>query len=328
MSVFKNKLYHLITGQLPEYIVAEYPIFVDFLTAYYAFLDAESDGGDIPLPGVHHILLNTGTWQEIDLTLDLFVPEFRKQFAYDIPETALIESRRLIKYIHDYYEAKGSENAVHLFFRFMYDEEATVVYPGDYVLRASDGRWSQKHIIKVDVTGYLDKDLHELQGKTVSLKYHEDFSGAGIKERILSPIACFNVVKDHEPNIYQLEVDIDAAYEFPLTIAPDPDIESMGTYDTHVYLQYQEEVWGVLTKQLVGIDSIDIPGSAFRIDDAYEIGESGIEGKYFASDYVVHGPGWPQSAYVIEVYSNHAIIRIKDVTKVVEAGIRGKIQYI
>ena len=166
---FKNKLYHLITGQLPEYIVDEYPIFVDFLTAYYAFLDAEPEARGTTLPGPHNILLNTATWQDIDLTLDLFIPEFRKQYAHEIPESALIDSRRIIKYINDYYESKGSENAAELFFRFMYNETATVVYPGDYVLRGSDGRWSRKRYIKIDATGYQDNDMYALAGQQIQL---------------------------------------------------------------------------------------------------------------------------------------------------------------
>jgi hypothetical protein len=329
MTVFKNKLHHLITGQLPEYIVEEYPIFVDFLTAYYSFMDADTDGGDPGLPGANNILLNTATWQDVDLTLDLFIPEFRKQFAYDIPEDALIDSRRIIKYIYDYYESKGSENAAELFFRFMYDETASVAYPGDYILRASDGRWYRKRYIKIDATGYQDKDIYALAGSVIQLRYNKDYgAGVGVKEIITGPISCYSVVEELEANIYQVEVDIAIGYEFPAVIAPPAGVQTTQTFDTYVYVLFDGVEWGTLTKQLISVKSIDIPGKNFRIDDAYEIGESGIEGKYFAgvslAAYVVIPPVLSDS-YVLETYSNHAIIRVKDVTKVVEGGVRGQI---
>ena len=136
MSDFKRKLNYLIQEQVPDYIVSNYPKFVVFLEKYYEFLDSDEQA--------NNLLLNSAVWSDIDNTLDEFIPYFKKQHAVDIPQSALLNSRRIIKYIHEYYEAKGSENAAELFFRFMYNDTATVVYPGDYILRASDGKWSRK----------------------------------------------------------------------------------------------------------------------------------------------------------------------------------------
>ena len=308
---FKNKLFYFISGQLPEYIVAEYPQFVQFLTSYYKFLETSDE--------VHDVLLNNASWKDIDNTLDMFLPEFKKQYASDIPDTALLNIRRLIKYISEYYEAKGSENATELFFRFMYNEKPSVVYPGDYILRASDGKWSRKKIIKIDTVAFSSQNIFELIGKQISFKYMEFIPGEGSVLRNIET-ACFNVVGQIEPNIYQLEVDINPGYAFPDIIAPVTNvdinnngvpetIESLGIYDTHVYLIFNNNIYGSISKQIVDVVSIDVGGSNFRVDDSYLIGESGIEQAYFAEVYVSDA-----TPYVLETFNNNAVIRIKDVT--------------
>lgn len=310
-TYFKNKLFYFISGQLPEYIVAEYPQFVQFLTSYYKFLETSEE--------VHDVLLNNASWKDIDNTLDMFLPEFKKQYASDIPDTALLNIRRLIKYISEYYEAKGSENAAELFFRFMYNEKSSVVYPGDYTLRASDGKWSRKKIIKIDTVAFSSENIFELTGKQISFKYMEFIPGEGSVLRNIQT-SCFNVVGQIEPNIYQLEVDINPGYVFPDVITPVtnvdinndgvPDtIESLGTYDTHVYLVFNNNIYGSISKQIVDVVSIDVGGSNFRVDDSYLIGESGIEQVYFAEVYVSDA-----TPYVFETFNNNAVIRIQEVT--------------
>jgi len=143
MANLKNKLQHLISGQIPEYLRTTYPVFASFIQEYYKFLDLNHEA--------NHILLNSEKWSDVDLTLDMFAEKMREQYAYDISPDAMIERRRLIKFINQYYESKGSENAAELFFRMMYNDNATITYPGDYTLKASDGVWTTKKTIKVDV---------------------------------------------------------------------------------------------------------------------------------------------------------------------------------
>ena len=311
MSDFKRKLNYLIQEQVPDYIVSNYPKFVTFLEKYYEFLDSDEQA--------NNLLLNSAVWSDIDNTLDDFIPYFKKQHALDIPESALLNSRRIIKYIHEYYEAKGSENAAELFFRFMYNDTATVVYPGDYILRASDGKWSRKKIIKIDTEAFQSQDIFELISKTIQFKYLEFISGEGSVLRSITT-SCFNVIRQIEPFIYQLEVDINPNYVFPSVITPLTNtdlfgngnlvtIESLGNYDTHVYLTYNNNIYGCISKQIVGIQSIDVPGSNFRIDDSYTISETGIEQVYFAETYTADA-----QPYVFETFNNNAVIRVKNIT--------------
>lgn len=319
---FKNKLHIFISEQIPDFITAEYPQFVTFLEKYYEFLDTDNQ--------VHSLLLNSSTWNDIDETLDSFIQYYKAQYAPDISGEALLQNRRLIKYIFDYYEGKGSENSVELFFRFMYNEKATVSYPGDFILRASDGRWSRKRIVKIDNETPPDytptySDPFELQNKKIKFVYVETIPGQG---RTLKSVetSCFSVVRNINPTFYELEIDLNPNYVFPEIIsAPvnrdingdgiNETIPSLGNHDTHIYVVYNEKIYGTLTKQITKVLSINEPGENFRVDDAYKISETGVEGLYFAQDYAYDTTDGITSVELIDGgsgYSNTPTITITD----------------
>ncbi len=306
MSI-RKKLSHLVSGHLPTFVAVEYPQFVAFIEAYYRFLE-ETDN-------VHDVLLNNSEWKDIDETLDVFIPKFKSQYAYDFPSDTELSTRRLIKYISQYYEAKGSETATEMFFRIVLNSDVTVSYPGDNILRASDGKWTRKNYLKVDTTGFTAEDIFDVEGKEIDLAYYISLPGDD-EVRTIST-SCYHVIGLVEPNIYLLEVDLSETYVFPeyadlLNISGvdiDGDginetIASLGTYDTKIFLVYNETVYGRLTRQLTSVASIDAYGSMFEVPDAYMAEEStGVNGGvvrvnstqdfdaelYFLEDYVEAG---------------------------------------
>jgi len=202
MSI-RKKLSHLVSGHLPTFVAVEYPQFVAFIEAYYRFLE-ETDN-------VHDVLLNNSEWKDIDETLDVFIPKFKSQYAYDFPSDTELSTRRLIKYISQYYEAKGSETATEMFFRIVLNSDVTVSYPGDNILRASDGKWTRKNYLKVDTTGFTAEDIFDVEGKEIDLAYYISLPGDD-EVRTIST-SCYHVIGLVEPNIYLLEVDLSETYE-------------------------------------------------------------------------------------------------------------------
>lgn len=309
MSDFKNKIYYLVSGHIPSYIVSEYPQFVNFLEAYYKFLEIEGDYSDetnITYSNPNNLLLNLDSWIDIENTLDIFIKQIRKQQSFDIPETALLDSKRIIKYIHHYYEGKGSENSAELFFRFMFNEKVSVSYPGDYVLRASDGKWKRKTFLKLDTTNFTE-DPFDLKKKQIKLRFVDNVATIGKQLKTLN-VNCVDVIKKVGTSLYTLEVELDESYEFPDTIvAPGQVTETIGYlgsiaglapstysasgfdingdgntdtiqlldlyYDTFIYVVYNQKIYGALTKQLVSVETIDVDGSNFKLDDSYKIQE-------------------------------------------------------
>lgn len=309
MSDFKNKIYYLVSGHIPSYIVSEYPQFVNFLEAYYKFLEIEGDYSDetnITYSNPNNLLLNLDSWIDIENTLDIFIKQIRKQQSFDIPDNALLDAKRIIKYIHQYYEGKGSENSAELFFRFMFNEKVSVSYPGDYVLRASDGKWRRKTFLKLDTTNFTE-DPFDLKKKQIKLRFVDNVATVGKQLKTLN-VTCVDVIKKVGTTLFTLEVELDDSYEFPDTIvAPGQVTETIGYlgsiaglapstysasgfdingdgntdtiqlldlyYDTFIYVVYNQKIYGALTKQLVSVETIDVDGSNFKLDDSYKIQE-------------------------------------------------------
>lgn len=284
MSSLKNKLYYLIEGQIPEYLRNSYPKFVDFLVAYYQFLEENHE--------VNNILLNSKKNSDIDLTMDLFVEQYKKQYGYDFPDSSLIERRRLIKFLNQYYDVKGSENAAELFFRMMYNDDITIQYPGDYVLRPSDNVWRTKFTIKVD-TDYdqisasanalrpypISTDLFSLENNTITLRF-KILENGKLVDRSYT-FGCVNAARistniqyteDGRPiALYALELDI------PRTISTRTINALMmaRAYKNVVWVTAEDaagtqKTYGFLSQQLVDY-TINTGGEDFKLRDTFLI---------------------------------------------------------
>ena len=139
-EIFK-KISPLIEAQFPAFIREEGPKFVSFLKAYYEFLE---QSGNVVTTGRSLI-----EYQDIDRTIDSFLDYFRKEFMLNIPKDVLADQRLLTKHIRQFYRTRGSEFSYRFLFRALFNKEIDLYYPGDYILRASDGRWAKETLLRV-----------------------------------------------------------------------------------------------------------------------------------------------------------------------------------
>ena len=149
----------LIESQLPDFIVDEHPKFVDFVEAYYEYLESRDNSADYK---IHTLYEN----QDIDTTLDQFESFFYDEFLSNIPLNVIADKRQLLKNIRDYYRARGSEKSFKLFFRILFGEEATFYFPREDILRSSDGKWIQNQTLRVTSTTFGD-ELFDLRGQVI-----------------------------------------------------------------------------------------------------------------------------------------------------------------
>ena len=166
MSDFKNSLAYLIANQVPDYIRDEFPQFVLFLEKYYEFLDQDNQ--------VNNVLLNASSFSDINKTLDQFIPSFREQYLQMFPKDSLITDRRLIKFVREFYEAKGSEEALTFIFRAFFNEHVDIIYPSKFILKASDGIWVNKQKIRITTDELISLDPFDLKGKRASIYSYVD----------------------------------------------------------------------------------------------------------------------------------------------------------
>lgn len=152
-----------LNALIPDQIREDYPVFVDFIRAYYEFLEQPGN--------VNEVMGYGASIGDIDSTLDEFVSYFMSVYAQDIPESVAGDKRLLLKHVADLYKAKGSEKAFALFFRLFSDATATITYPKDYILKASDGNWSAAENRFRGSNGLIS-DYTRLQDNY----YYQDFS--------------------------------------------------------------------------------------------------------------------------------------------------------
>jgi hypothetical protein len=151
-SPVRTPIASVVKRQLPEFIREDYPTFVAFVEAYYEYL--QTQGVDL------------SKFRDIDQTLESFIEHFRKELAYNLP-IVVEDERFLLSHVKDQYLAKGSEASYKLLFKLLYGKNVELLYPGQQMLIASDGRWNQEISIFAQVD-YGDPD--EIIGKLVDIQ--------------------------------------------------------------------------------------------------------------------------------------------------------------
>ena len=145
MSEFKNSI--LVSQQVPEYIRDEYPLFVNFLEAYYEFLETKQGTQKNDLIQQAKKLRNIS---DVDDSIDDFSESFISNFATLLPQNEQIDKAFLIKNVLPLYLAKGSAKSFDLLFRILYGEEVVISLPKDSILRASAGEWTVENVLRID----------------------------------------------------------------------------------------------------------------------------------------------------------------------------------
>lgn len=152
-----KKISSQVESQFPGFIREEGPQFVAFLKAYFEYM--EQSGNSINAS--RSIRDNI----DIDRTVDSFVEYFRKEFMINIPKETLADKRLLTKHIRDFYRTRGSQESYRFLFRAIFNKEIDFYYPGDDILRASDGRWVQEIRLRVGAPSNINP--RSLEGKRI-----------------------------------------------------------------------------------------------------------------------------------------------------------------
>ena len=152
----KGKLSSIVSEQLPEFVKGDHPTFVAFLEAYYEWLESNGEALEVTR--------NAKLYNDIDTTVDSFVDFFKKNYLVDLPDNIINDKRTLLKHIKEFYQAKGTDKALILLFRMLFNEEVSVYYPKVDMLRVSAGQFTSDTILNIkQVTG----PAGEMVGKQV-----------------------------------------------------------------------------------------------------------------------------------------------------------------
>jgi len=238
--ITRPKVSSIVASQLPEFVREEYQTFVDFLKAYYEFLETTQKD---PI-----------TLRDIDTTLDAFITYFKSELAQKLPYST-VDERFLITRIKDLYLAKGSESSFRLLFRILFNKDITLQYPSTQMLRASDGKWNQDVSVFVKI---LIGNPQTIVGKMVD---------------VVTTTKIVRVLIDRRQYV-EVEVDrairiSDDVYEFIL------DRRFFGTISVGDTLRYLDSNNNILFNGLIlpttSTLMVEQAGTGFKVGDLYNI---------------------------------------------------------
>ncbi len=106
-------------------------------------------------------------FRDPDKAISNFLTKFRNEFLNTLPETldGNVDKRKLIKNIKSVYRAKGTARGHEVFFRFLFNLDSEIFYPREQMLRASDGQFDTKKILRAIATV---GDTSDLIGRTIT----------------------------------------------------------------------------------------------------------------------------------------------------------------
>jgi hypothetical protein len=134
----------------------------------------------------------------VDSTIFKFLDNFRDAFLDGMVDNlaAGVDKRKLTKNIRDLYISKGTRKGHELFFRLLFNDDAVISYPNEQMLRASDGTWTTKRIMRVTETA---GNADELIGQTIT----------GVTSGATAiPVSTIGI-REAFTDIVEVEIDID-----------------------------------------------------------------------------------------------------------------------
>ncbi len=125
-----------VKDQFPDFYASEGPRFIAFLEAYYEWVSNMTNPRSIY------------SLTDIDSTVDEFILHFKEKYLSGFSLTSTVDLKKIIKASSQLFATKGNEKSLKLFFQLLYGETVNVYYPGDDVIRVSDGQWIEPKYIE------------------------------------------------------------------------------------------------------------------------------------------------------------------------------------
>ena len=140
-----------------------------------------------------------------DKTIDDFLINFQKTYLETLPKSLAtgIDKRLLIQNAKSLYRAKGTKRSLETFFKLLFNEEATITFPKEQMLRASDGIWTVETILRCRLVNALDNPGY-LESQTIT----QSAAGAvGAASAIVEEVREFSI---NGETIVELKLDPDS----------------------------------------------------------------------------------------------------------------------
>ena len=156
MVNFTKDISQLIETQFPDIYREEGEVLIAFTKAYYEFLESDNRYASKISRQMFDI-------RDIDTSMDDFLKSFKETYLADFPFKFKTDTKFAIKNIVNYYRTKGSKESLSLLMKLLFEEEVSVYYPGEDVLKPSDSDWYKPSYLEVTVSSrnasFLNKEI-------------------------------------------------------------------------------------------------------------------------------------------------------------------------
>lgn len=146
----------LIDSFVPEHVRANYPQLVDFIRAYFSYLEESN------LSGYYQNTLPEQ--RDIRQQDEQFLRRIEKEIGLFVPRDYQANPKVFYDKISDLWRSKGSQESIETFFRIFLDDPVQIRLPWDQVLIPSDGRWIQEDKIRVSS---ISGDPNDFAGREI-----------------------------------------------------------------------------------------------------------------------------------------------------------------
>ena len=106
---------------------------IDLLEDYYTHINEDGQAS--------HEINRLVTDRDLDETKDVYIDLLQKEIAAAIPRTLVADRVTLYKNLVRYYDIRGSDESIELFFKILFQDNVEVYFPRKDMLIASDGVW-------------------------------------------------------------------------------------------------------------------------------------------------------------------------------------------
>ena len=156
MNSFTKEISQLVETQFPDVYREEGEAIVAFTKAYYEFLESDNKYA-------HKLSRQMFDLRDIDTSMDEFLKSFKETYLADFPFNFKTDTKFAIKNIVNYYRSKGSKESLALLMKLLFEEEVSVYYPGEDVLKLSDSEWYKPFYLEVTISkrnsSFLNKEI-------------------------------------------------------------------------------------------------------------------------------------------------------------------------
>ena len=176
-----------IESQFPQFYQEEGPLFIEFMKAYYEWMETENN--------ILNISRSLMEYRDIDKTLSNFLIYFKNKYINSLPENIMADKKLLIKHILDLYRSKGTDASYRLLFRLLFNEDIEIYVPGKFLFKPSDGEWVRPQYIEVSDNPFLENIIGKkiYSASTLSKAIVENYYTVQVKNKLINVLVISNL---------------------------------------------------------------------------------------------------------------------------------------